>query len=247
MVKYYGVELNRGATAFSTASGFSGGTNLFIDASSVRMSWQNSILVINKPVSPSNQATKYDNAVAFTRISAFIIQKDTTTFNSSVVKGFKALVTGSDIEYTVISRPATNQLELSPAPPATGSITTYKAASSYLMDMKRIAETVTIDGYLTNDYIHHKDFSSKYYAEEKLATLLKIIGDTAGTDGLFNMSVRRDLVYPGRYYAISSTDAGKLLCKSLTVDDTPKNEGEIYSNRLDKLKITLTVQMGGKK
>lgn len=232
------VELNRGGTTYVKGVGFDAGTTVTIDSAKITGKWRNPVLQIVKPLSPSNQTTAYNNGDSFTS-SGYTITNTTGSFNSAVKAG--DIIVISSVEYKIYSMPAANQAVVTRDPPASGTLAVYKGITTYMVNLKKVTETVTVDGYLVNDYTNHPSLGTKKYVEEKMVDLFTIIGDSGNTSGLFSMVWREDDMLTGRYVR-------QVLCTDFTWDDTAKTESPIYTTsgmeHIDKIRVTLTLLRG---
>jgi hypothetical protein len=232
------VELNRGGSEYSSSTGFDSGTSVIIDAIQVQIKWRNSILQVNKALSKGNQSASYNPAAAYTA-SGRTITLDAGNFDSAVAVGDFVLISSTD--YIIRSKPAANQVVVHRDPPATGTLTVYKGIVTWVTDLKRIAETIQVSGFLVNDYIHHPTLASKKYVEEKVDDLMKIVGATSNTVGALNLILRQNNFLGGRYAW------GDLMCTDLSFDDSMPSEPTKYvSNvqRINKLRVSLSLLRG---
>ncbi len=230
------VQLNRGGTSYS-AGVFGSGTSVTIDATNVQIKWKNTVLQVVKPLSKGNQSVSYNAAAAYTA-TANVIQLDAGNFDSGVAVGDIVVISG--IDYIIIAEPAANQVTVTKTPPATGTLTVYKGIITWLSDLKRIVEIVTISGFLVDDYTFHPALTSKKYAEEKIDDLYYIVGATSNTPGLFNLVLREDSFLKGRYMRQS-------ICTDLTLTDTNFSEpAKSVSSiqRVKKIGVSMTIQRG---
>jgi len=111
-----------------------------------------------------------------------------------------------------------------PTPPTSGTMTCYKTQKEYGINLKKISHNVSVEGWLTNDYVHHPSWTTKLYAEEKAELLYRIVGANAGTIDFTNLVFRENSYLRGKYARFVTGDSGKKGVGTLdTFTDTNKN------------------------
>jgi hypothetical protein len=226
---------------------------VIIDAYKISVDWSNALLSVSKPLGKTNQTAVFNpTSSGFTASGNTITlpggADPANSIDSAIGVGDVLKISGTD--YMIMTKTSATSVVVTPTPPASGTISNaYKASKNLIQDLKRTTEVISIDGYIVNDYIHESALSTKYYAEEKAAMLMKIIGDTVGSADMANLALRNDALYTGRYMAFQSSGVkGKVKCKKCVVtDETPTSEPTYVSSstqRVSKMKVSLQFMMG---
>ena len=187
------IELNTGATGYTAGTGFIGGDSISLDGTKIDIDWMNAILSIQKPVSQTTTKTSVNNNNAYTYAAVGgvgLITNGTTTFDTSLKQGDVIVLNG--VEYTLQMSPSGNTCYIltPPVPAASGFLTCYKMPKDYGINLKKIQHNITVEGWLTNDYVHSPSLAIKLYAEEKVERLYKICGANGGNPNFANIVLR---------------------------------------------------------
>jgi hypothetical protein len=214
-------------TILPIITGFVGGTSLLLEADKIDVDWMNAILSIQRPVSKTTQKTPINNGNAFTYNESTsgrgIVVNTSGTFDTSLKSGDAIVLNG--VEYTMMIAPSSNLafINPSPTPPASGTLVCFKTQKDYGINLKKIQLNISVDGWLTNDYVHHTDYTTKYYAEEKAELLYKITGANAGNSDFANLAFRENSYLRSRYCRFVKADSGTSGTGTLnTMTDTTK-------------------------
>lgn len=191
-------------------TGFIGGTSILLEAEKIDVDWMNAILSIQKPISKTTQKTPLNNGNSFTYnpITKVQIINTTTTFDTSLKQGDVIVLNG--VEYTMQIPPSGNIAFIipEPTPPASGTLVCFKTQKDYGVNLKKIQHNVSVDGWIVNDHVHHPDYSTKYYAEEKATLLFEITGANAGNADFANLAFRENSYLISKYIRFANGDSG---------------------------------------
>lgn len=242
------VILNRGYTSFAKAtySGgyvppvFTGGTSVVIDALSVSYKYRNSAINISRPQSKSNQT---GTAVSGTATISGNTLTDAGKFGSTnQYKNYLVnIATASPQDYIVMSN-TVDALTLN-GPPGDGAGIAYTvvkgAPINYIVETRRVTETLTVDGFLMNDHIYHTGYASKKYVEEKFEYLMSIIGAKGNVSEGVSVAWRDQVRF-----------LKTLIPQDVEIVDDSKSEyvklsaSDHYTQRLGKLRVKMTLLWG---
>ena len=209
------IELNCGGSGYMAGTGFIGGTSVIIDGTKIDIDWMNSILSVQKPVSQTTTKTSYNNNNDYTYaalpgVSGIgVITNTTTTFSTELKSGDVIVLNG--VEYPMQIAPSANLCYIlnNPIPAASGKLVCYKMPKDYGINLKRIQHNITVEGWLTNDYVHHPSLATKYYAEKKVDLLYEICGANGGNPDFANIVLRENSYLTNKYVRfVPLTDSG---------------------------------------
>ena len=203
-------------------SGFYGGTSLILDAEKIDADWMNSILTITRPVSKTTQKTPVNNGNRYTYAN-YLVTNTTGAFDTSLKAGDVIKLEG--VEYAIMMSPISNTIAINPIPlpAASGTLVCYKMQKEYGVNLKKFQLNISVDGWLTNDYVHHPEYAVKRYAEEKAADLFQIAGVKGGDSDYANLVFRENSYLGGRYCRFVSAESGTSTSVSVgALTDTSK-------------------------
>jgi hypothetical protein len=79
-----------------------------------------------------------------------------------------------------------------------------------------------VDGWITNDNVHHTDYTTKKYVEEKAEDLYIVTGANAGNPNFANLAIRDNSFLVGKFMRFANSDSGTGTGSASTMTDTKK-------------------------